>query len=99
MMISAIQSRVMTPQKINFKGNEQTREAVRRATEEWEKVGEKCREFMDAHSPSEVMTNNDLYREYHSLQDDLGRAYSRKARAEFVDETGQYPNNDYYYHY
>jgi len=99
MMISAIQNRVMTPQKINFKSTEQTRERVQRATEEWQRAGERCREFMAAHSPSEVMTNDDLRREYHHLQDELGIAYSRKARAEFVDETGRYPNNDYYYHY
>ncbi|MBQ6516454.1 hypothetical protein IJI31_04675 [bacterium] len=99
MMINAISNNMMYSKKINFKSTEKTREEVRKATEEWQRVGKRCREFMDAHSPHEIMTNDDLYREYHSIQDELGQAYSRKARAEFVDETGQYPNNDYYYHY
>ena len=99
MMINAISNNMMYSKKINFKSTEQTRERVREATEEWLRVGERCREFMNSHSPSEVMNNKDLYNEYHSLQDELRIAYSRKERAEFVDKTGLYPNNPYFYSY
>jgi len=97
MMISAIQNRVITPQKINFKSTEQSRERVQRATEEWQRQGEKCDEFWKAHK-DEIFTDEKVRNEYHSMQDDLGRAYARKVREEYADEKGRYPSGSSYYY-
>ena len=97
MMISAIQSRVMTPQKINFKSTEQSRERVQRATEEWERQRDRYEEYRNAHK-DEIFTNEEVRNQLSLIDDDLGRAYARKVREEYADEKGYYPSGSSYYY-
>ena len=97
-MISAIQSNMIMQRQIKFKGNEQTRAAAEKANRNWEAKRDECERFRRSHSPEEIMTNENLYNEHRRLANEVGLAYSQKARAEYVDKNDSYPNGDYFYH-
>ena len=97
MQINAIQNNMMCKRQIKFNGNEKTREAVRLANEEWKNKREAYYKFLSAHSPEEISGNENLRAESRYLSHEVSRAFSRKVRAEFIDETGHHPTSDYFY--